>query len=107
MSPSEQKHSTRELSDEEMDRAVEQIVFDLGVEKDKARQWAEEAQEELINERDGAVTKVTVAIVADTAHVGDEDVPAEFVPRTHEGGGWHIKALMDKIMKKHKKGSHD
>jgi hypothetical protein len=69
------------LTEEEMGKAVKQIVFDLGVEKDQAQKWAEEAQDKLMNERESKVTKETVTVVADTEHIEDEQVPAELVSR--------------------------
>ena len=73
----------RRLNEEEMTNAVKQIVFDLGVSSDQARQWAEEAQERL-QEEDKLVTKQVVVVAADTEHVDDEDVPAEFKHRSQE-----------------------
>jgi hypothetical protein len=79
----EEPTKSQPLTEEEMSKAVKQIVFDLGVDTDQARKWAEEAQEELINERNTKVTKEVVTCVADAKHIDDDKVPAELVARNH------------------------
>ena len=77
----EEPTKSQPLTEDEMTKTVEQIVFDLGVSADDARQWAEEAQEEIINERNTKVTKEVVTCVADAKHIDDDKVPAELVSR--------------------------
>ena len=68
------------LKEEEKEEAVEQIVFDLGVNKDQAKAWAEESEVKL-RENDKLVTKQTVVVKVDTDHINDEDVPANIEDR--------------------------
>lgn len=79
---------TTPLTDDEMDKAVAQIAFDLGVTQERARAWAKEAQTQLLNDEKAMVTRETVVVRADTEHIYDEDVPAELVPRDQGTSKW-------------------
>ena len=68
------------LSEKEMEEVVIHIVFDLGVSKDQAREWAEEMQEKLLKEK-SLVSEQTIITKVDAAHVDDEEVPAELTER--------------------------
>ena len=68
------------LKEEEKETAAEQIVFDVGVSTDQAKEWVEEAASEL-RDNDKLVTKQTVVVKTDAKHIDDEDVPANLEAR--------------------------
>ena len=86
------------LKEEEKDAAAEQIVFDLGVSNDKAKEWVEEAENEL-RDNDKLVTKQTVVVKTDAKHVDDEDVPANLEDRDMSAPSMsdHIKRISNAI----------
>lgn len=83
----EDPQKSQPLTEEQMQKAVEQIVFDLGCTKEQAVEWAKEAEKTLL-ERNTKVTKEVVTVVADAKHIDDEDVPAELVPREQGAKKW-------------------
>ena len=95
------------LNDEDMEKAVKQIMFDLGVDAERAQQWARGAQETLLNERQTLVTKELVVVAADTEHISDEDVPAELVPRKQGPGDIPgtelIQNMVDSVKRQYQK----
>jgi hypothetical protein len=97
---------TTPLNQEQFEKAVKQIVFDLGVPEEKARAFAEEAHDKLLNDADAVVTRELVVVKADTIHLDDEDVPAELVERTHENTPWIdvgkiVSYVKEKVQKSH------
>lgn len=101
----QEKKSTR-LNEENMNKAVKQIVFDLGVSPEQAKEWAEEAQENLLQDQK-MVTREVVVVVADAKHVDDEDVPAELVPRNQDAKKWPgtdlVMGVVDAVKNKYEK----
>lgn len=69
------------LTQEELESAAKQIAFDLGVDFEKALEFAEEAQKELYYDRGDLCTRETVNCVADAKHLPDKDVPAKLEVR--------------------------
>lgn len=86
------------LKEEEKKGAAEQIVFDLGVNQEQAKEWAEESEAKL-REDDKLVTKQTVVVKTDTEHVHDEDVPAELKDRDQSAPTMadHVKRITNAI----------
>lgn len=110
MPEGQEKKKPTPLSDEQMDKAVQQISFDLGVSMDQARTWAEEAQKKMLDDDGALVTRETVVIKTDTTHIDDEDVPAELVPRDHATKKWPgqdtIMSVVNSVKEKYQKTTH-
>ena len=68
------------LSEKELEEVMIHIVYDLGVSKDQAKQWAEDMQERLLKEKK-LITEQTVITKVDAEHIDDEKVPAELHDR--------------------------
>jgi len=73
----------RNLTNEEFTKAVQQVVFDLGVDEEQAKKWVVQ-EVKTLQEKDQIVTREIAVVKVDAHHVDDKDVPAELQERTHE-----------------------